>query len=329
LRITAPDGRPGPLGLGLDAYALALVAYLLLRRVAGDSFWPVFLAGYAASLASMASIILIPVALARRQWVTAAAMCVGFAAFATQYSGQLGWRIDPGESPRLRVVTCNAGNGRAQPDLLVQAIAQSGADIVGLVEVSGAQRRALEDGLGVTYPYQLHIGVGTAGKALLSRYAIASWEALEYNPGRPDLVAQVDVPDHVLRVVVAHPPPPRIQSTGVHFTDVVAAQYASLLEKLATGEPTVLIGDLNITPQHQRYDRLRAAGLIDSFAEAGTGSGFTFARRVAGIPTPPMIRIDYVWHSPQLKAAGAWVGPDVGSDHLPVVADLTWIAEGK
>ena len=89
---------------------------------------------------------------------------------------------------------------------------------MGLVEVTETQWRTLEAELSATYPYKLHVGDGTAGKVLLSRYPVSGWDSLEFNPGRPDVVARVEVPDHTLRVVVAHPPPPRIQNTGVHFT---------------------------------------------------------------------------------------------------------------
>jgi vancomycin resistance protein VanJ len=279
-------------------------------------------------LTAVSSIALLPVALSRREWMASAAMCVGLVAILSRYSGQLVWRGDSAKTAALRVEVCNVGDGLASPGLLVQAISESGADIVGLVEVAESQRRVLRAELGESYPYQVYVGGGTSGKAILSRYAITGWQVLALNPSRPDLAARVQVTDRQVRVIVAHPPPPRIQTTGVHFTDAAEAQFASLLRIAADGENTVLVGDLNITPQHQLYDRLRSAGLVDSFEEAGTGSGFTFARRIGPLTLPPVLRIDYVWHSFELRAVEARVGPDVGSDHLPVVADLAW-ADGQ
>jgi vancomycin resistance protein VanJ len=38
----------------------------------------------------------------------------------------------------------------------------------------------------------------------------------------------------------------------------------------------------------------------------------------------PLVRIDYVWYTDDFRATRAWVGPDAGSDHLPVLAELVW-----
>jgi endonuclease/exonuclease/phosphatase (EEP) superfamily protein YafD len=37
---------------------------------------------------------------------------------------------------------------------------------------------------------------------------------------------------------------------------------------------------------------------------------------------PPLVRIDYVWHSDDFHAVEAALGPYLGSDHLPVTAAL-------
>lgn len=56
-----------------------------------------------------------------------------------------------------------------------------------------------------------------------------------------------------------------------------------------------------------------------SFPSAGWGFGHT--ARMAHIPFP-LLRIDYIWHTADLAARRAYVGPDVGSDHRPVIAEL-------
>ena len=39
---------------------------------------------------------------------------------------------------------------------------------------------------------------------------------------------------------------------------------------------------------------------------------------------PPLLRLDYIWHTPDLRASQAWLGDPFGSDHRPVVAILRW-----
>ena len=64
--------------------------------------------------------------------------------------------------------------------------------------------------------------------------------------------------------------------------------------------------------------------MIDAFRSVDRDFGFTFpiAGRYHHIPTPPFLRIDYVWHTPDLVTAEAWIGPDASSDHHPLFAEL-------
>jgi endonuclease/exonuclease/phosphatase family metal-dependent hydrolase len=66
--------------------------------------------------------------------------------------------------------------------------------------------------------------------------------------------------------------------------------------------------------------------MTDSFKEAGTGFAGSWPVSTArGLPRflPPLVRIDYIWHSAGLRALDAHIGPAIGSDHLPVRATLT------
>lgn len=91
----------------------------------------------------------------------------------------------------------------------------------------------------------------------------------------------------------------------------------------AAGGPTILLGDFNLTDQNDSYALLRDAGLTDAFRTAGWGFGATWPVRKLGMPFP-LVRIDYIWYSERIHCTQAWLGPDLGSDHLPLLADLTW-----
>jgi endonuclease/exonuclease/phosphatase family metal-dependent hydrolase len=80
------------------------------------------------------------------------------------------------------------------------------------------------------------------------------------------------------------------------------------------------------------YARFVTAGLVDAFAAAGAGRGWTLPRRVGNaarsqlglrrVPLRPVARVDYIWCTPDVQPETAWVGDDGGSDHLPVGARL-------
>jgi vancomycin resistance protein VanJ len=225
---------------------------------------------------------------------------------------------------QFSIMTFNVGDGAAQPADLARVLKESGADIVGLQEVTRKQADALKELLAQTYPYQIFIKDGIPGKGLLSKYPIIDWEALELDPGRPDLLTELDLNGQALRVIVVHPQPPRIHPDGIHWTVQTEAQFQRLFELASDGKPTVLLGDFNMTEQNPHYAVLAKAGLTDAYREAGQGPGNTFPLRWGLLPLIPLVRIDYIWHSAPLRAVGAKVGADAGSDHLPVLATVAW-----
>ena len=103
------------------------------------------------------------------------------------------------------------------------------------------------------------------------------------------------------------------------------SQIDALLAYLATEPyPYIAAGDFNTSDFSMTYTHL-AAQMRDSFSEAAVGLGGSWpAIRLVHVPSfvPPVIRIDYIWHSAGLQTVKAWEGDFVGSDHLPMFADL-------
>jgi endonuclease/exonuclease/phosphatase (EEP) superfamily protein YafD len=88
----------------------------------------------------------------------------------------------------------------------------------------------------------------------------------------------------------------------------------------------VLTGDFNETEWSHPYELLTEL-LEDSFRDAGRGFGHTYPSQLTWRGwriAVPLVRIDYIFHSADLAAPRAWVGPHGGSDHLPVVAELAF-----
>ncbi len=85
--------------------------------------------------------------------------------------------------------------------------------------------------------------------------------------------------------------------------------------------PTLVTGDLNAPVQSLVCRRLFGAGLRDAFTQAGFGYGYTYGgyTRVRR----PYVRIDHILASRQWQVRHCWVGNAAGSDHCPVIADLT------
>jgi endonuclease/exonuclease/phosphatase family metal-dependent hydrolase len=76
--------------------------------------------------------------------------------------------------------------------------------------------------------------------------------------------------------------------------------------------PTLLLGDLNATPDAAELQPLRAR-LHDAWLG---GEGFTYPSE------KPVKRIDYILTSDQFRVGSAFTPQTLASDHWPVVAKL-------
>ena len=237
----------------------------------------------------------------------------------------------------LTVMTYNVGAGLASSLRLVEALGQSGADIIGLQELAPEQGAAIADLLGEEYPHQALHPTGIPGKGIISRFPVHETSLLDLHPGRPDLQAIIDAPGGDLTVIVAHPPPPRFGRNRLIHSALANEQIGRIVSVATRGVPAVLLTDFNRVGWQAAYRQLRGAGLIDAFGTAGRGLGFTLPTRVSHlayrghplgeIPLPPLLRVDYVWHTAHFRAVDSWIGANAGSDHLPVLAELDWVME--
>ena len=92
---------------------------------------------------------------------------------------------------------------------------------------------------------------------------------------------------------------------------------AGLAEEYFDGAPKgpmVVGGDFNLPPESRIFRRY-FSGWSDAFARAGLGTGYSWHSRWHGL------RIDHVLTRGGASAIRAWIGPDLGSDHMPLMAD--------
>jgi endonuclease/exonuclease/phosphatase family metal-dependent hydrolase len=86
--------------------------------------------------------------------------------------------------------------------------------------------------------------------------------------------------------------------------------------------PTIVMGDFNTPTDSVWFDEVRN-DYDHAFEQAGRGMLTTW-------PAPaPILAIDHVWLSRQLRADCASIGWSWASDHRPIVVDLEWPAEGS
>lgn len=81
--------------------------------------------------------------------------------------------------------------------------------------------------------------------------------------------------------------------------------------------PTIVCGDLNSVPTSYSYWKIRGE-LIDGFLECGSGYAATYRYM------KQLYKIDYIFHSKELKGINYWVKKLDYSDHYPTVMRLSF-----
>jgi endonuclease/exonuclease/phosphatase (EEP) superfamily protein YafD len=201
------------------------------------------------------------------------------------------------------------------PDMATTAayIEQSRADAVVLLELTPSQAETLRPLL-PSYPHY-YIEPSRMGAAVFTRWPVLAAESLQLaKEGAIAARVQVDwrgSPVTVLGVHLNWPLGPRNSKfRNEELAGVVAFSKAQR-------EPLIVAGDFNLTPWSEYFgDALEESGLHDS------ARGFGLARSWPAQFALLGIRIDHCLLSRHWNSVRVETGPWLGSDHLPVVADL-------
>ncbi len=206
---------------------------------------------------------------------------------------------------------------------VVQIIRQEQPDMVLLQEFTPHIAQALMPQLVDLYPEgKLHFAYEPdIGQAIISRYPLTSLE-VTYEKGRTQKV-RVETLVGPIEVWNVHPNTPLSWARQYR-------QIAGLVEDIAAVKgPLIVGGDFNSTDQSEAY-RLVNQYLQNAHWEAGWGFGFSFpanSPRFSGVPIlTSVIRIDHIFYSQHFLARSAHtLAESGGSDHLPVVAELSLV----
>jgi endonuclease/exonuclease/phosphatase family metal-dependent hydrolase len=192
--------------------------------------------------------------------------------------------------------------------LIVAQIQESEPDLITFQAVKkdpnlfDGQDQATQIASMARYPYFVYQPAaedadGTSeGSAVLSQYPFSEIDTLQLSlsPGTEDKNQRVlmnclfNFPSYTLRLFNAH-----FSWVTEQARDNIEEAYRYIR---TFREPSLLLGDLNTTPDSNLFDLFRKAGMIDVWAElCPDEDGFTFEADT------PNLRIDYAWASQDLK----------------------------
>ncbi len=218
----------------------------------------------------------------------------------------------PTSTARLRVMLCNVNTRTGRPKKVLETVQTIRPDLLVLEEVNQVWLDKLT-ALQTKYPHQ-HVQPreDNFGIALLSRFPLQRARTVFAGGAVPTILAEVDTPR--LAIVATHPLPP----CGRKYSDMRNQQLAALPQWTRNRDrPVILVGDLNATPWSWTFQRLlRDGGLRDSARGFGLQGTWPAIHPLVNIP------IDHLLHTSGVIITNRLPGPNVGSDHLPLVVDL-------
>jgi endonuclease/exonuclease/phosphatase (EEP) superfamily protein YafD len=189
-------------------------------------------------------------------------------------------------------------------------LAQEKPDVVVLLEVSPAYAQGLP--MLRDYPFQHIVAENSPfGIAVLSRHPLQQIEVIEDAQGIAHIEAQLQWHGQPIGIIALHPMPP----LSPQYHNVRNAKLAALTKQAAANAiPMVLAGDLNATPWSSAFSGLAQLGLRRASGLAATWPAVL--QGVLGLP------IDQVLVTHHWAVVARQVGPQLGSDHLPVLVHL-------
>jgi endonuclease/exonuclease/phosphatase (EEP) superfamily protein YafD len=216
-------------------------------------------------------------------------------------------------SPGFRVVTFNTWFRNHDYAAIGRFLEKTQADVIVVEERKGQEARRLA-GFLTSYPYSYN-EPRPHSVVIFARWPIASAESLPLAAGGV-LAARVtlDWRGTPITVLGAHLHWP-LGATNTRLRNAELAAIATFAA--AHPGPLIVTGDFNITPWSRHFSAaLERSGLDDSAAGHGLAPSWP-------AQFPPLgIRIDHCWVSRHWRSTDVRLGPSLGSDHLPLIADL-------
>jgi endonuclease/exonuclease/phosphatase (EEP) superfamily protein YafD len=315
-------------------YAIATIIWWLAMRYAADRFWAATVLLFAPRWPMLLPLILLlPMALIFRpkslRLLLVSGVLIAWPIMGLELNRLP--RSDSAARSDLRVLTLNTHFQALDTDTMRALLQRERPDVIALQEWFGGNAKPIIGG-NDDYPNFL----ATTGAFVASKYPIHFLQASKNNALPDDGVFytyQIDYPNHPITFFNVHLASPHgsLSETlhgekyGINrLRNNASARWneAMRLRDLAehADENVILAGDFNL-PNDGPIFRNAFSNLSDAFVDAGLGYGWTYRMHRTNV------RIDHILTGSAWSCRCAWVGPDVGSPHRPLIADFRWIGK--
>lgn len=333
-------GRPASTGWrhrlvwwGCSSYLLLAVLAAAVLWGLSDLWWPATILLFGPRWVLLLPLaVLLPIASLWDRSLLPALAVAGLIVLGPVMGFRTGWRSvlsgTRGGSD-IQVVSFNASGGIDLTRTAMGMLREWGVDLAAFQEC-GAELRASLVGPLPGWNVDARSGVCFVSRFPITEVTEMEREALESAGGSGVAVTYtLDVDGSSLHVTNVHLETPRagfeLIRAGRLRQGIPTIKEKSILREIElrrarvwadqfTGAHIVL-GDFNTPPESRTYRR-SWSGWQNAFSEAGRGLGGT--RQNGWIRA----RIDHILANDELEVRNAWLGGDLGSDHLPILARL-------
>ncbi len=237
----------------------------------------------------------------------------------------------PAAVPKLRIVWANLQNWTTGAPALARLLDEERPDIAVLTELSAHHERAAADRR-AAYPFQSAFPQRSAFDLLLiSRRAPTTFQ-MDRRHGAEFPVMEARFCGETagapcLAIISLHAPRPELPGGFLGLPpdrrDASLALAAELARaRVAAGDRVMLLGDLNTTPFSIAFRRtLEAGNLADTASAPAESPRRPLPTWFSTLPAAGLA-IDHALIGPGISVVERRLGPDIGSDHRPLVIDI-------
>jgi endonuclease/exonuclease/phosphatase (EEP) superfamily protein YafD len=219
----------------------------------------------------------------------------------------------------FKLISANVYRKNLTPQTTIDWVLTEQPDVAIFIEVNPDWITRLDRHLTDRYPYHIsQPSDGSGGIALYSHWPLDQAQLLTLTPhSATTIAATLRHPSGPIDLLALHLPVPFKPTL---FT-ARNQQLTALTHRQTNPRPTILAGDFNLTPWSPYYDRfLTQTHLTNSRHTAAPSwpsqSQVGWLAPILGIP------IDHCFVTSDIQTISFKHGPDVGSDHLPIVVEL-------
>ena len=215
----------------------------------------------------------------------------------------------------LRLLSINVHTDNRRSDQLIELVQRLNPDVLLLMEVDNRWMEEIAV-LRTNYPTVIsETREDNFGIALLSRVPLRNTRVEDLEGSEvPSITTEIQLPGRIVHLLGTHPVPPGKPDYAQERNLQLAA--AGTWAGKHPGS-AIILGDLNTTPWSSYFTKpLRAGRLVRSHPNWGLFATWKVSQPWFRLP------LDHCLVSPEIAVTRLEVGPEIGSDHRPLLVEL-------